>query len=131
MENSINYNDPKPGKSAKSSYESYRSISLLSILSKLFKKLLLLRINIIMEHYGLIPDHQFGFRSKYVTTEQIYKIVKRLNNDIEVGRYCSAIFLWQTFDKVWHRGLLYKIKNRFAIHFYVIIRSYLLHGVKY
>jgi len=27
----------------------------------------------------------------------------------------------------WHRGLLYKIKNRFPTDFYIIIRSYLLH----
>jgi len=49
--------------------ESYRSISLLSVLSKLFEKLLLSRISIIMENYGLISDHQFGFRSKHATTD--------------------------------------------------------------
>jgi hypothetical protein len=32
-------------------------------------------------------------------------------------------------DKVWHKGLLYKIKNNFrnSHDFYVVIKSYLLH----
>jgi len=53
-----------------------------------------------MENHRLIPDHQFGFRSKHATTEQIHRIVKRINNDMEVGRYCSAVFLdvSQAFD---------------------------------
>jgi hypothetical protein len=51
----------KPGKSTELA-KSYRSISLLPILSKVFEKLLLPRISIIMESQGLIPDHQFGFR---------------------------------------------------------------------
>jgi len=40
----------KPGKPAELA-ESYRPISLLSVLSKLFEKLLLSRINIIMENH--------------------------------------------------------------------------------
>jgi len=44
---------------------------------------------------------------------------------MEVGRYCSEVFLdvLQAFDKIWHWGLLYKIKTRFLTDFYVIIRS--------
>jgi len=40
-----------------------------------------------------------------------------------------AVFLdvLQAFDKVWHQGLLYKIKNSFPTDLYAIIRFYLLH----
>jgi len=95
--------------------ESYKLISLLPILLILFEKLLLPRISIIMESHELIPDYQFDFRSKHKIIEQIYRIVKRINNDIEVGRYCTAVFfdLLQAFDKVWHERLLYEIKNSF------------------
>jgi len=88
----------KPGKPVKLT-ESYRPINLLSVLSKLFK-LLLSRINIIMEDDGLIRD-QFGFRNKHAITEQIQRIVKRINNDMEAGKYCSAVFLdiLQALDK--------------------------------
>jgi len=106
--------------------ESYRPISLLPVLSKLFEKLLLSRINIIMENHGLIPDHQFGFQSKHAATEQIHRIVKRINNDMEAGRYSSAVFLdvSQGFRQG-YRGLLYKIKKRFPPDLYIIIRFYL------
>jgi len=48
---------------------------------------------------------------------------------MEAGRYWSAVFLdvSQIFGNVWHRGLLYKIKNRFPTDLCVIIRFYLLH----
>jgi len=82
----------KPSKSAEL-IELCRPISLLPILLKLFEKLLFSRITIIMEKHGLILDQQFGFRSKHATTEQIHRIVKRINNDMEAGRYCSVIFL--------------------------------------
>jgi len=82
----------KSGKPAELT-ESYRPISLLPVLSKLFEKLLLSRINIIMENHELIPDHQFGFRSKRATTEHIHRIVKWINNDMEADKYCLAVFL--------------------------------------
>jgi len=71
--------------------ESYRPISLLPVLLKLSKKLLLRRISIIMESYGLIPDYQFGFQNKYTTIQQIHRIVKKINNNIKGDRYCIAI----------------------------------------
>jgi len=52
-----------------------------------------------MENHRLIPDHQFGFRSKHATTKQIHRFVKRINNDIEAGRYCSEVFLDVTFQQ--------------------------------
>jgi len=50
---------------------------------------------------------------------------------MEAGRYCRAVFLdvSQAFDKVWHRGLLYEIKNGFSTDLYAIIISYLLHRI--
>jgi len=82
-----------------------------------------------MERYELIPNHQFGFRNKHATIEQIHRIIKRINNDIEPDRYCTVVFLdvTQASDKIWHQGLLYKIKNNFPTDLYAIIRSYLLY----
>jgi len=82
-----------------------------------------------MVSHGLILDHQFDFRSKHAIIEQIYRIVKRINNDMKAGRYCTAVFsdVSQAFDKVWHQELLYKIKNSFPTYLYAIMRSPLLH----
>ena len=42
-------------------------------------------------------------------------------------KYCSAVFLdiQQAFDKVWHEGLLYKLKKVLPHTYYSILKSYL------
>jgi len=73
----------KPGKPVELA-ESYRPISLLPVLSKLFEKLLLSRLLEIIERQKIIPNHQFGFRHRHATIEQIHRIVKKIN--IDAGR---------------------------------------------
>jgi len=55
-----------------------------------------------MENHGVIPDHQFG--NKHAITEQIHRIVKRIN-DMEADRY-SAVFFdvsqASTSSLLWH-----------------------------
>lgn len=40
---------------------------------------------------------------------------------------CASVFLdiQQAFDKVWHQGLLYKLKNHLPDQLYLILKSYL------
>jgi len=117
----------KPGKSAEL-IQSYRTISLLPVLSKLFEQLLPSRFLEITERQKIIPNRQFGIRNRYATIEQIHRIVKKINTDMDARRYCTAAFLdvSQAFDKVWHAGLLHKIKSCFPLDLYAIIKSYLL-----
>lgn len=116
----------KPGKDAET-VDSYRPISLLPTLSKVFEKLLLKRLNPIIEDKKIIPSHQFGFRNYHATIEQVHRIVNKIHQTFEERKYCSAVFLdiSQAFDKVWHKGLLYKIKKMLPYHFFEIIESYL------
>ena len=39
---------------------------------------------------------------------------------------CTSVFLdiQQAFDKVWQRGLLYKLKLHFPDHLYLLLKSY-------
>lgn len=83
---------PKPGKNLEET-TSYRPISLLPVISKVFEKLILKRIKPELEENKVIPDHQFGFREQHSTIEQVHRIVRKINNDFEEKRYCSAIFL--------------------------------------
>lgn len=117
---------PKPGKNL-SDLASYRPISLLPVLSKLLEKLLLKRLQPILEERELIPSHQFGFRNQHSTIEQVHRIVKEISNNLESKRYCSAVFLdvKQAFDKVWQVGLCHKLKKVLPHHFYEILSSYL------
>jgi len=104
----------KPEKPAEE-VTSYRPIGLLPILSKLFEKLFLTRIKPILQETRIIPDHQFGFRQKHTTTEQVHRITNVINKAVESNTYCTAALLdiGQGFDKVWHERLLYKIKTLF------------------
>lgn len=117
---------PKPGKPA-NEVTSYRPISLLPITSKLFEKMLLSKILPILEANKTIPNHQFGFRQQHGTTEQVHRVYNIIRDAFEKKRYCSAAFLdiTQAFDKVWHPGLLFKLKNQLPNTFYDIMKSYL------
>jgi hypothetical protein len=98
----------KPGKPS-NELTSYRPISLLPIVSKVFGKLLLKRLLPVVGNNKLIPNHQFGFRQKHSTKEQMHQIVQRINEALENKQYCSAAFLdiSQAFDKVWHELFSY------------------------
>lgn len=114
----------KPPNEAKS----YRPISLLPTISKLFEKLLLKRIQPFFESCNAIPSHQFGFREKHSTIDQVHRITNIIEKALEEKKICSAVFLdvAQAFDKVWHQGLAHKL-NRFLPKGYVeILESYLL-----
>lgn len=116
----------KPGKPP-TEKTSYRPITLLPCLSKLLEKLLLKRIKPVLENSDIIPQHQFGFRESHSTLEQVHRVVDVIENDFEEKRVCSAVFLdvQQAFDRVWHNGLLYKIKQTLPHQYYLLFKSYL------
>jgi hypothetical protein len=116
----------KPGKNP-NDITSYFAISRLPILSKTLEKILLKRLTPIIDESKLIPSHQFGFRKEYRTIEQAHRLVYKIINDLESKRYCSAAFIdiSQVFDKVWHTGLLYKLKSAFPHPEYTLMKSYL------
>ncbi len=89
--------------------ESYRPISLLCMSYKLMERIILSRINHIVERY--LPHAQAGFRKNRSTTDQI----TRLANDIESSfqrneKYGLVLIdLTAAYDTVWHRGLYLKL----------------------
>lgn len=116
----------KPGKPPEE-IASYRPISLLPLMSKLFESLLKNRLEPILEELQIIPAFQFGFRRQHSTIEQIHRIVKRISQDLEEKKYCSAMFLDinQAFDRVWHQGLMYKLRKILPVNYFCILKSYL------
>ncbi|KAL1462246.1 hypothetical protein WDU94_014097 [Cyamophila willieti] len=77
--------------------------------------------------YDLITDHQFGFRSKHSTIEQVHRLVDQIEKTLEEKKVCSAVFLDVTkaFDKVWHEGLKHKLKRFLPRKMANILSSYL------
>ena len=118
---------PKPGKDH-SKVESCRPISLLSNMSKLFEKVLVSKLTPILSENRCIPNHQFGFRRKHSTIEQTHRIVNVIRKAFEEKKYCSALFIdvSQAFDKVWHEGLLHKLKQNLPANTHKLLESYLV-----
>jgi hypothetical protein len=118
----------KPGKNP-TEVTSYRPISLLPLLSKILEKIILKRLTPILAANKVIPAHQFGFRRKHGTIQQVHRIIHRINNDLENKRYCTTAFIdiGQAFDKVWHIGLL--LKQALPHPAFTLLRSYLANRI--
>jgi len=118
---------PKPGK-PENLVQSYRPISLLPTFSKIFERIFLSRIMGVRSVQDAIPDHQFGFRHHHGTPEQVHRAVQHILDAFENKQYSSAIFLdvKEAFDRVWHDGLLYKLKSLLPTSHFLLLKSYLL-----
>ena len=117
---------PKPGKPPDMA-SSYRPISLLPFFAKLTEKLILKRISKIINDKKIIPNTQFGFRNKHSTLHQVHRITDSISYALEKKLYCSAVLLdvAQAFDKVWHPGLLFKLKAILPPPYFLFFKSYL------
>jgi len=99
---------PKPGKDVKQPVN-HRPISLLNSLGKVYEKLIL---NHLQHH---LKDHirpeQFGFRPNHSTTSQLVKIVDEISINLNKRTKTATAFIdiEKAFNKVWHRGLIYKL----------------------
>lgn len=118
---------PKPGKNPREA-SSYRPISLLPVIGKLFEKLFSKRLKKVIFERNIIPNHQFGFREKHSTIEQIHRITHSIEIALEKKEICSAVFLdvSKAFDDVWHKGLLHKINLLLPRQYCQMLESYLL-----
>ena len=97
----------------RSTAKNYHPVSLLSVVSKVFQKLVTNRIDDHLENCGLFSDFQYGFRS-YRSTADILTVVSdriaRAFNRSEATR-AVALDISKAFNRVWHAGLLHKLKS--------------------
>mgnify|MGYP001793799177 FL=1 len=93
----------------------YRPISLLPMCDKIFERLIYNEIFKFFESNRLIVPNQSGFRPNDSCINQLLSITHEIyaafdsNQSLEV----RGVFLdiSKAFDKVWHQGLLYKLKT--------------------
>ena len=97
----------------RSTAKNYRPVSPLSVVSKVFEKLVNNRIVDHLETCGLFSDFQYGFRSSRSTADLLtvvsYRIVRAFNRS--GATRAVALDASKAFDRVWHAGLLHKLKS--------------------
>ena len=91
----------------------YRPISLLCISGKIFEKIIFDQMYRFFNSNHLITEHQSGFRPGDSTINQLLSITHEIFISFEQFDETRAAFLdiSKAFDKTWHEGLIYKLKN--------------------
>ena len=97
----------------RSTAENYRPVSLLLVVSKVFEKLVNNRIVDNLEKCGLFSDFQYGFRSSRSTADLRTVVSDRIARAFNRSGATRAVALdiSKAFDRVWHAGLLNKLKS--------------------
>lgn len=101
----------KPGKD-KSNPTGYRPIALTSNLCKLMEKLIIYRLNYVLESKGLMSPYQSGFREGRNTMDAVLSLEAdirkaQVNKEVLVG----VLFdIEKAYDMLWKEGLLIKLK---------------------
>uniref|UniRef100_A0A2S2Q1W5 Putative RNA-directed DNA polymerase n=1 Tax=Sipha flava TaxID=143950 RepID=A0A2S2Q1W5_9HEMI len=116
----------KPGKPPDDP-ASFRPISLLPFFSKICEKLIHKRLSSHITLNNVLPHSQFGFRCKHSTIHQVHRMVDTISSSLEKKQYCTSVFLdmSQAFDRVWHQGLLFKLRKYLPSALFLLIKSYL------
>ncbi|XP_070066455.1 RNA-directed DNA polymerase from mobile element jockey isoform X5 [Drosophila virilis] len=106
---------------------SYRPISLLPAFGKILERCILRRVLDTPEIKRLIPKFQFGFRLKHGTPEQLHRVTNYILDGFHRKEYVVAAYLdiQEAFDRVWHAGLLSKIKDKLNPQLFSTIASFL------
>ena len=105
----------------------YRPVSLLSVVSKVFEKLVNNRILDHLEKCGLFSDSQYGFRSSRSTADLLTVVSDRIARAFNRSGATRALALdiSKAFDRVWHAGLLHKLKSYLSGQIFGLISSFL------
>ena len=91
----------------------YRPVSLLPICGKIFERLLYNEmLNFFLEN-DLISPKQSGFRPGGSCINQLLSISHEILSAFDIGLEVRGLFLdiSKAFDKVWHAGLIYKLRQ--------------------
>ena len=97
----------------RSTAKNYGTVIFLSVFNKVFEKLVNNRIADHLEKCGLFSDFQCGFRSSRSTADLLTVVSDRIARAFDRSGATRAVALdiSKAFDRVWHAGLLHKLKS--------------------
>ena len=104
---------PVHKKESKQVIKNYRPISLLPLFAKIFERILCSKMHNFFTSNGLITKNQSGFQPGDSVTNQLICLVDSIHNSLDINLEVRSVFLdmSKAFDKVWHEGLLLKLKQ--------------------
>ena len=97
----------------RSTAKNYGPVCLLSVVRKVFEKLVNNRIVDHLEKCDLFSDFQYGFRSSRSIADLLTVMSDRITKAFNISGATRAVALdiSKAFDRVWHAGLLHKLKS--------------------
>ena len=100
-------------KNDKTCVNNYRPVSLLPVCGKIFERILYDALYDFLETNNLISSKQSGFKPGDSCTNQLLSITHEILSAFDKGLDVRGVFLdiSKAFDKVWHAGLIYKLKR--------------------
>ena len=119
---------PVHKKASKQNFENYRPISLLPLFAKIFERIIFMNMHNFFKINGLITKNQSGFQPGDSVTNQLICLVQHIHSSLDINLEVRSVFLdmSKAFDKVWHDGLLLKLKqNGIDGKLLVLLNSYL------
>lgn len=104
---------PVPKGASSPVVENYRPISLTPILSKVFERLIAVRFSRFLEVSAVLPPCQFAYRKGLGTCDALLTVAHHLQSTLDKGGEARLVQLdfSAAFDRVNHRGLLYKLRS--------------------
>ena len=104
---------PLPKKGDNSDPSNFRPVSLLSNVGKLQERIVFKHIYNFLHENDILYKYQSGFLPNHSTTFQLIDIYHHICQTFDSNQYSCMVFLdvSKAFDRVWHKGLIFKLKQ--------------------
>ena len=93
------------------SVNNYRPVSLLCCISKVFEKIVYNVLYNYCINNNLLSSNNSGFKKGDGTVNRLLYITEKIHQALDLGQEVGMVFLdiSKAFDRVWHKGLLFKL----------------------
>lgn len=100
-------------KNDRCSVKNYRPVSLLCTMSKVLERIVHLRLYEHCVSNNLLTEKNAGFKQSDSTVNQLVSLTDKITKALDKKHDACVVFLdiSKAFDKVWHRGLIFKLKQ--------------------